>query len=382
MAVILGEAASVSVAGHPHAVPAASGSRTIMSLQYGRGAAALLVCLFHVYGFTEKYFGVTTGGRIFEGGHSGVEFFFVLSGFIIATAHARDIGQPHRIGTFFRKRAVRILPMLYLTVVPLGVLFLTHPVYGADRALTLPKFILDLLLIPREGLLTLAPAWTLQHEFVFYLFFGLVILRPALGMGVFVAWQLACLVTVAFRLVEPDYLMPINKLLGVHNFGFALGLGVAWLYRSAYFPHLTRVLPVLSTVAIAGLIALFVGEWRSGSGVLGGPVPLTLAYLTCYAVLMTALLALPNRPRPRLDATLGLLGAASYVLYLIHEPVASIAVKVLMAGPFKAYVGPNMAYIATVAAAVVASIIVHLFVERPVTAFLTPKRRVDPARGA
>lgn len=382
MAVILREAASVSAAGQQSAAPPASGSRTIMSLQYGRGVAALLVCLFHVYGFTEKYFGLTTGGQIFAGGHSGVEFFFVLSGFIIATAHARDIGQSHRIGTFFRKRAVRILPMFYLTVVPLGLLFLAHPLYGADRALTLPKFILDLLLIPREGLLTLAPAWTLQHEVIFYLFFGIVIFRPALGIGVFVAWQLACLVTVAFQLVEPNYLMPINKLLGVHNFGFALGLGVAWLYRSAYFPRVTRFLPVLSAIAVAGLTALFAGEWRYGHDVLGGPVPLTLAYLSCYVVLMIALLALPNRPRPRLDATLGLLGAASYVLYLIHEPVASIAVKVLLAGPFKAYVGPNTAYIATVAAAVVAAIIVHLFVERPVTSLLTPKRRADSAGGA
>jgi hypothetical protein len=54
----------------------------IKSLQYGRGVAALLVCLFHYEGVMNQ---IQTGSGslessgfdfIFRAGHSGVEFFF------------------------------------------------------------------------------------------------------------------------------------------------------------------------------------------------------------------------------------------------------------------------------------------------------------------
>src|ERR1039458_2243310 len=69
----------------------------IKSLQYGRGIAALLVCLFHYEGAMNQ---IQTGSGslessgfefIFRAGHSGVEFFFILSGFIIFHAHRIDL---------------------------------------------------------------------------------------------------------------------------------------------------------------------------------------------------------------------------------------------------------------------------------------------------
>src|SRR5689334_16306076 len=81
----------------------------IVTLEVGRGVAALLVALFHCTGMYQKYFGTTVFDYAFHGGHSGVEYFFVLSGFIIYYMHANDIGQPERFGNFAVKRAIRIL---------------------------------------------------------------------------------------------------------------------------------------------------------------------------------------------------------------------------------------------------------------------------------
>ncbi len=75
-----------------------------------RLAAATLVLVSHSYalaGHAEPRLGRTTYGLI------GVEVFFAISGFLVAGSW---LGQP-RIGAFVRKRALRILPALVLTVV-------------------------------------------------------------------------------------------------------------------------------------------------------------------------------------------------------------------------------------------------------------------------
>ncbi|MGH8473629.1 MAG: acyltransferase family protein, partial [Gammaproteobacteria bacterium] len=81
-------------------------------LECGRGLAAFAVVLFHA----------NASSRI-EGWRSydwftvfqyGVDFFFVLSGFIIYFAHSRDFGHPERLGSYAKKRAIRLLPTLWL----------------------------------------------------------------------------------------------------------------------------------------------------------------------------------------------------------------------------------------------------------------------------
>jgi peptidoglycan/LPS O-acetylase OafA/YrhL len=116
-------------------------------LHYGRGVAALLVCLFHSYGLIEKYFGGMAWGNLFQAGHSGVEFFFILSGFIILHAHRQDAGRPEKIQPFLLKRAIRILPLFWLVTLPLGLLFLAAPMLGADRELMPGKLLTDMSLI-------------------------------------------------------------------------------------------------------------------------------------------------------------------------------------------------------------------------------------------
>ena len=142
-------------------------------LQYGRGLAALLVCLFHYEGAT-KYIGenaviASTNLYLFAAGHSGVEFFFILSGFIIFHAHRSDFDKPQRLASFYLKRVVRILPMFWFIGIPFGVAVLT---ISSRDLLTPGKFWSQAAPIPREGTLTRPAAWTLQHEFVSYVPFG------------------------------------------------------------------------------------------------------------------------------------------------------------------------------------------------------------------
>jgi exopolysaccharide production protein ExoZ len=100
------------------------------SLQGTRALAALLVVLFHLGNTIAlgKYFGIEAFAIPFKFGSAGVEFFFVLSGFIIFAAHRNDISKPRRLTNYISKRVIRIYPTYWI-------IFATPPVHSVLNAL-------------------------------------------------------------------------------------------------------------------------------------------------------------------------------------------------------------------------------------------------------
>ena len=338
----------------------------IMPLQYGRGIAALLVVLFHADGMTLDYLGEYGFAGAFRAGHSGVEFFFLLSGFIIYNVHRTDIGAP-KVGNYLMKRAIRVLPMFWMTIIPLGLVMLLIPSLGADRELTVPLFLADDLLIPRNGVLTFPPAWTLQHEVIFYLVFATIILAPRWGVVLFAVWQAACLVALLFGLIPQDYLLPISKLFGFYNFGFLFGLAIGIAYHRFDFQSMRPLLVGGGLLALIGLVICFAGERSSGTDFFPSPAIATLIYFALYGALLVAFLSMPRQGNLVLNTTLGALGAASYALYLMHEPVISVLTKIFGAFSFDGLLGSTGFSLAEVTVAVIAAVIVSAIIERPVT---------------
>ena len=125
--------------------------KVFTSLQAGRALAALLVVLFHLGLIVAdaKYFEVPWVATPFRWGDAGVEFFFVLSGFIIASAHAADISRPARLIPYLQRRMIRIYPPYWIIFALVSVMALS---LAATRA-TLPT-----------DLGTLAEAWFLLPQ--------------------------------------------------------------------------------------------------------------------------------------------------------------------------------------------------------------------------
>ena len=86
------------------------------SLQGCRAVAAALVVLFHLGGTfaQDRYFGFKALDGPFAWGDAGVDFFFVLSGFLITLAHRRDFGRPAELSRYLSKRALRIYPTYWV----------------------------------------------------------------------------------------------------------------------------------------------------------------------------------------------------------------------------------------------------------------------------
>src|SRR5260221_9879970 len=100
------------------------------SLQACRAVAAILAVLFHasvgIFAL-DKYFGHKPFGPVFDFGFAGVDFFFVLSGFIMMHIHAADIGQPRALRAYLWKRFTRIYPAYWAVLIVLTPVFFLVP---------------------------------------------------------------------------------------------------------------------------------------------------------------------------------------------------------------------------------------------------------------
>ena len=78
-----------------------------------RGVAALIVVWYHVH----EGYSFASGDPIITGlnhGYMAVDFFFILSGFVIGYAYDDRWKKGFTLGDFFRRRLIRLHPMIVM----------------------------------------------------------------------------------------------------------------------------------------------------------------------------------------------------------------------------------------------------------------------------
>lgn len=103
-------------------------------------------------------------------GWIGVQIFFVISGFVIAAS-----AQTSLAGTFLKKRAIRLLPALWISA---SLALLARALWGEPIGELLPSFLRTLVLSPKGPYID-GVVWTLVVEAVFYLSTAVVIFFSA-----------------------------------------------------------------------------------------------------------------------------------------------------------------------------------------------------------
>lgn len=280
-------------------------------VESARGMAALLVVLCHTTSMmsSAKYFGELPLFGLFKFGHAGVDFFFVLSGFIIQFVHGRDVGQPDRLPYYAWRRFCRIYPTYWVVCGLLVVLYGFSPSpSGYERNMDVISA--SVLLIPLPLGPILGPAWTLQHEVLFYLLFAFLILSRRFGLILMAGWGIGILLNMVVPFADT---FPLGFLFRLFNIGFFFGIFTAIALRRWKQAPARLLLGLgLGLFFGAGLI-----EDRVSALPLEWP-PLHLAYSLGAAVSLYGLACLERRDGLRLPVALVQLGTASYSVYLTH----------------------------------------------------------------
>ncbi len=352
------------------------------SIQACRAVAAMLVVCLHLASNLgkDKYFG-SAAESIFPlfcfGGTAGVAFFFVLSGFIITFIHRADIGKPGRLVPYLRKRAVRIYPT-YLIVFA-GVYFLALAIPSLRESLPTDVEVLvkALLLVPQDpavaggmGAPVIAVAWTLQYELLFYASIALALIHPLL----FVVVAMLFAVHFVWQAIAPSGHFLSAFLANSLMLLFGMGMATAWLVQSGW-----RMPRPLWVAAVAGLLFFCVGAAEAVFGKEPHYNQLNMGYGLCAAVLIVALVQ-AERERPgRFDnRAAALLGDASYAMYLIHFPLIAVLCKAAVALGLHGFTGAVVAFIGIFICCVLASVLFHLWIERPVLRLLATRGQPRP----
>lgn len=154
-------------------------NRKFTLLQVYRGVAAIMVVLFHFTKlFNRQHNGLVLFNDFFDfGGYIGVDFFFVLSGFIITYNHYHDIGNSTKLLPYLIKRFFRVYPIYWLFFcVYLILLFVTQLNFFPEHNIS--YFIKSFFLIYQPGFPVMMVAWSLCFEVFFYCCFGCCIVLP------------------------------------------------------------------------------------------------------------------------------------------------------------------------------------------------------------
>jgi peptidoglycan/LPS O-acetylase OafA/YrhL len=348
----------------------AIGDGEIFAVQYLRAIAALLVLYIHTGVYTQKFYWPSPRGF----GAAGVDLFFVISGFIMLVVTTRRPLPPR---AFLLRRAIRIVPLYWLVTFGVLVVGLLKPAAMLHNVVAFDHVVLSLLFIPHinplEG--SYAPffklGWTLNYEVYFYLIFAAFLTIPAMRE------RLAAL-TGAFLAAVALYvaIWPDDPFL--HTFcnpiilEFVIGAWVGRLYVDGRLRKIDpRAAGALLVLGVLSMTLLF--DSRDI-----GRVP--TAGLGAAAV-MIALLSIEARGRLPFSPVLALLGDASYSIYLAHPLALTLArlVSERLRLPVERAAPGMLAVLLVMALAVAAGVAMHLWVERPMLAFLR-RRLLAPAR--
>jgi exopolysaccharide production protein ExoZ len=332
-------------------------------LQVFRGLASLLVVLAHGSLIFKEVLNRDFLFNIFDFGGSGVDFFFVLSGFIISYVHRQDIGHPSRIKGFLLKRFVRIYP-IYWFVLTLKLLSTSSPVNNNHHGFW--EVIKAYLLFPQDRILLsssfLGVSWTLSYEIFFYLAFSLLIcLKPRFYIPMIAVWLSAILLNFLGILHLPLDGVVLQFLFSILHLEFAMGFLAAYLVSKYRFSHSSYLL-------YFGLFIYTLSAINTFYHLL--PISYAIAYGIPSAIIILGGASLEMSKAVITPQFLLLLGNASYSIYLIHGFVINNLTKIaIQLKIIEFFTQNNLLFsifaIINAGVAVAAGCIIYHYVEKP-----------------
>lgn len=343
----------------------------LKSVQALRAIAALAVMFAHLQGLEAQMSGSERLlAPLWIAGVSGVDLFFVISGFIMVWVAGDWTGGKTSSLKFMFSRVLRIYPLWWLFAAITAAYFLvstglpwdTDHVTRAEGPLHLLK---SFLLIPQGPLPVLTLGWTLIHEMYFYAVFALILLLPIRFRKLaFIGWAMIIVVSTTLQLTgfAPNSL--ISLALFPLTLEFLMGSAVAWIILSG----MTRFAGMALSLGFALLVfAVLTVDFTMGTHF--QPTHRMLAYGPAYTLIIYGLVALERRQLldRYIPKFMVMMGDWSYSLYLCHILVITAIARTFfpmfgVAGLFDNFVFLVLAG----SSAIIISGLTYRFFEKPI----------------
>ncbi len=296
----------------------------IQNIQAMRGVAAVMVFLSHLF--------LAHGGIGFDDiypvfwwfGPSGVDIFFVISGFVVGTsAHRTGVGSPGRLvaaSTFAIKRCWRIYPVywaaLLLAVAVSPWVSTTGPL---DRKFFPEAPFVDLIFLASPWNEYVMLAWSLAFEVWFYLVLTILLLiAPKKIFHAIAAWAGVASLFILYGYVQhPEWSWIVY--LSPFQFEFIIGCLVAYVFQRGVtsFGWTSLAIGLLwyaASIFINKIYGSYDPRWRAPLFGFGA------------GFIIYGLVALESQKRFTFPRFMLPIGSASYSIYIWHQIILFILV--------------------------------------------------------
>ena len=237
-----------------------------------RGLAVLSVFFYHYGGGKHSGNAVARGiGFLCSLGWTGVTLFFLLSGFLITGLLWDAKGEAHWLRNFYIRRALRIWPLYYGTLLALLIWPLFDRRYHFYRVAgvvaihaaflqNVPRFNWRWLQVPVP--FWLEHYWTLAVEEQFYLLWPMLLLLARTRRQALLLCVATIMFSIGFGYYNLSLALPVAlwHSLPVHAGELGLGGGLALSYRGDHWPEVKRWMQILGLVGavvfLGGMVLL------------------------------------------------------------------------------------------------------------------------------
>lgn len=326
----------------------------LLSIQYLRAVAALMVVAFHV---KPRLLRMGYDGPWPEWLGCGVDIFFVISGAIMwLTTYDRAVSPQD----FLFRRFLRIAPLYYIVTILVVALMVAAPALVIGGRLDTMHVLASFAFLPWPHPLfgtfepVLPQGWTLNYEMLFYLLFAASLfvrrsMRPWLVVGAL------CAIVLAGRNSDPASVAGFFSSSIILEFAFGLLIGVV----------VTAGVRLPRALAIAFLALGLVGIPATWPLVIGG-VPRVWLCGASAALLVAGAVFLELQGVVFRNRVMHLLGDASYSIYLTHGLAMSAIGAVWMRAGLATHTPTFVLFVpVSIAVATLAGVITYRIAEKP-----------------
>lgn len=286
-------------------------------IQASRAIVPLLVAIVHLAGtmqvkYNHNFLGISDLPK-----SGGVDYFFVLTGFMMFYVYGGKIGNKEYYKTFLYNRFIRLYPFYWVLAIPVIPLLLFVPGLGSDN-LDLFTIIKSLLLWPQEHGPYIFVAWSLSYNVFFYIVFALILgYSKKIFLYVIGIWS----ISIGIFSLLPESIFIFEFIFSPYFINFIIGSIIASLIVKFKYHNFYIILLILG-------LSIFVFNWLNIIFI-DIDINADFLYLIFASLVITGLSGIDLGVSVRVNKFFNYLGDASFAIFLSHTLTISVLTKTM-----------------------------------------------------